>query len=190
MADDTIADDWELAFLGGAAGAYYAGAGLYFAVFRSNRANVLEPFYLTAAGVGFGGNASGFDLTQTGGPSYSAVQMVTPFSLRMLHLSAGFYVSGGVAIPGRVRGIPLNFGYSYLNAANNGRTYFTVSGPGISGGSGAGATGFIGTWYSHRLNHNSVNPVTAYVDSFRQTLDDLTASWRIGLENLERGILP
>ena len=195
---DTLASDWELAFLGGAAFAVGAGAGMYFAVFRSASAGALEPFYLTTTGAGMGGNASGFDLSHIGGPVYSSVRTVTPFSVQMLHLSAGTMVSVSLGLglkygPKQVAGIgnkakqlgqgPANYGYSSLNAARNGVTLFDTRGTGVSVGSGSGAFLFIGTWYSHLLNNDSANPATAYSSSFRQTLDDISRSWDRGFRD-------
>ena len=59
-----------------------------------------------AAGVGMGGNASGvpydtFKAAMTGKPlAFSTVTIPTPFSIRMLHTSAGLYagVSAGIAV--------------------------------------------------------------------------------------------
>jgi hypothetical protein len=178
---DTAASDWELAFLGGVAFARYGGAGQYFAVFRSRSAGALEPFYLAASGIGAGGNASGFDPRNMSGLQFSGVEVRRPFSLRQIHLSAGTLLSASIGAP---RSIPLNYGYSYLDAGRDGVTFFASRGPGPSMGSGTGVFAFMGIWYSHRLNGNSANPAQAYGESLLQSINDLLSSWERGIRDI------
>jgi hypothetical protein len=172
------ANDWELAFLGGVAFARGGGAGIYFSLLRSRAANCLEPFYLTATGVGAGGNCSGFDPNNMRNLNFSALRVITPFAAGTIHLSAGFLISGSVGALG------LNYGYTSLNAGRNGVTFFETSGTGPSMGSGSGAYAFAGLWYSHRLNNNSINPFPAYGESVRRTVEDLLREWERGIRNI------
>ena len=178
---EDVADDWQLASLIGLAGAVGGGGGMYFFAIRSQRLNSFEPMIFTAAGLGMGGNASGVPyetfrdaMTRQSVP-YSSVTIPTPFSIRMLHTSAGFYVSAGVGVP------VASYGWSYLSAGRNGVTFFTSSGLGGTIGSGTGAVAFAGTWYSYRLNGNSINPIPAYQQSLTETISD----W---LNSVDRGI--
>ncbi len=183
MTDKThqVASDWEIAFLGGTAAARGGGAGMFFSVFRSKSLDVLEPFYLTASGIGMGGNATGFDPNNMKGLNFSAVDVRTPFSVSMLHLAAGFIVSAGIGAPFK---IPANYGFARMNAGRNGAIYFEVGGTGPSVGSGTGVYAFSGVWYSHRLNNNSANPVSAYGDSFMQSVRDLFMEWDRGIRDI------
>lgn len=178
----TPAKDWEICFLGGAAFAIGGGYGMYFAVFRSKSAGALEPFYLTASGVGAGGNATGFDLSNRSGLNWSSLNVLTPFSITGLHLSAGTLISASVGIGIGKSGV--NYGYTYLDAARDGSKLFKSSGFGAGAGSGTGTTAFIGLWYSHKLNNNSVNPITAYVNSIKQDVEAIVGTIDRGIRNL------
>jgi hypothetical protein len=176
------ASDWEICFLGGAAFAVGGGAGMYFAVFRSQSVGALEPFYLTTTGIGAGGNATGFDLSNRKGLNWSPLTVVTPFSVWGLHLSAGTLISASVGKGIGKSGV--NYGYSYLNAVRDGVTLFKTGGMGASVGSGIGAVAFLGLWYSHRLNNDSVNPITAYSTSIRQQIEEIVGTIDRGIRNL------
>jgi hypothetical protein len=184
MSDElmTPAQDWEICFLGGAAFAIGVGGGMYFAVFRSKSAGALEPFYLTSSGLGAGGNATGFDLSNRSGLKWSSLNVVTPFSITGLHLSGGTLVSASIGISIGKSGI--NYGYTSLDAVRNGTTLFKSSGSGAGAGSGIGATAFVGLWYSHKLNNDSVNPITAYSDSIKQTVEKIVGTIDRGVRNL------
>jgi hypothetical protein len=150
---------------------------MFFFAIQSQRLNSLEPMIFTATGLGMGGNASGvsyetFRNAMTRRPlAFSSVNIATPFSIRMLHASSGFYVSAGVGVP------VASYGWSYLSAGRNGTTFFTSSGTGGTVGSGTGAVALAGTWYSYRLNGNSINPIPAYsqgvMDSINQWLGEV-----------------
>jgi hypothetical protein len=176
------AADWELCFLGGAAFAVGGGAGMYFAVFRSQSLNILEPFYLTTSGVGLGGNATGFDLSNRKEMNYSKVDVVTPFSIKALHLAGGSLVSASIGLPIGQSGV--NYGYTRLDAVRDGVTYFKSGGTGSSVGSGAGVTLFMGMWYSHKLNNDSANPLKAFSQSFMQSLNEIAGTLDRGVNNL------
>jgi hypothetical protein len=184
MDDDlrTPASDWEICFLGGAAFAVGGGAGLYFAVFRSKAAGALEPFYVTASGLGAGGNATGFDLSNRDGLSWTPLKVITPFAVTGLHLSAATLVSMSVGYGIGRSGV--NYGYSYLDAVRDGVKLFKSDGFGASAGSGTGAVAFVGLWYSHKLNNNSVNPATAWTESFKETIKDIVGTFDRGIRNL------
>lgn len=186
MSDDiyTTASDWEVCFVGGVGFGVGGAAGMYFSVFRSKSAGALEPFYLTTAGAGLGGNLSGFDLSQMNGMTYSPVEVVTPFSVTMLHLAGGTMVSGGVGLPGKASKTPLSFGYSRIDAARKGATLFRTSSFGPGAGSGAGGGVFAGLWYSHRLNNNSANPLSAYGDAMIEEVQDITGTITRGIRDL------
>ncbi len=180
----TPADDWELCFLGGAAFAVGGGAGLYFALFQSRTAGALEPFYLTTAGVGAGGNASSFDLSNRDGLNWTRLEVPTPFSITSLHTSAGLMLSASVGIGIGKGGV--NYGYTHLSAGRNGVTYFRTGDTGAGAGSGTGVTAFSGIWYSHKLNNNSINPVTAWKKSFGDTIDEIARTFDRGIRDLYR----
>ncbi len=184
MADDitTSASDWEICFLGGAAFAVGGGAGFYFAVFRSKSAGALEPFYLTASGVGAGGNATGFDLSNRKGLNWTPLTVLTPFSISTLHLSAGTLISASIGIGIKKSGV--NYGYSYLDAGRDGTKFFKSDGFGVSEGSGTGAVAFAGLWYSHKLNNDSINPATAWSASFKQQVLEIVGTLDRGVRNL------
>jgi hypothetical protein len=183
MADpiEDTADDWQLAALIGIAGAVGGGAGMFFFAIQSKKVNSLEPMIFTAAGVGMGGNNSGvpYDTFKNAmsGKSlpFSPVTVVTPFSIRMLHTSAGLYGGFGIGIP------VASYGWSYLDAGRNGVKFFTSSGTGATVGSGMGAVAMAGTWYSYKLNGNSINPVPAYKQSITDSITDF-------FNSIERGI--
>jgi hypothetical protein len=158
---DDAARDWELASLGGFAYARYGGAGIFGFRLRSSSLGQNEPFLFAATGVGAGGNASGFDLNNLDGLSFSALTIQTPMSVRMLHRCPGTMVSGSVGL-GRGNSAPaqlMNVGWSRLDAVREGTIFFSSSGVGVSGGSGTGAMALAGTWYSYALNGNSINPI-------------------------------
>jgi hypothetical protein len=178
----TPAQDWEICFLGGAAFAIGGGCGMYFAVFRSKSAGALEPFYLTTTGLGAGGNATGFDLSNRSGLNWSSLNVLTPFSITGLHLSGGTLVSASVGIGIGKSGI--NYGYTYLDAVQNGTRLFKSSGFGAGAGSGTGATAFVGLWYSHKLNNDSINPITAYTDSIKRDFEEIVGTIDRGIRNL------
>ncbi len=175
MADpiEDVADDWQLAALIGIAGAVGGGAGMFFFAIQSQKLNSLEPMIFTAAGVGMGGNASGvpYDtfkdaMTKKSIP-FSSVRIQTPFSIRMLHTSAGFYASAGVGYQ------VASYGWSYLDAGRNGVKFFTSSGAGGAVGSGLGAVALAGTWYSvqaQRQLHQSDPCLPEEPDGFPQRI--------------------
>ena len=186
MADpiEDVADDWQLAALIGIAGAVGGGAGMFFFAIQSQKLNSLEPMIFTAVGVGMGGNASGvpYDtfkdaMTKKTIP-FSSVTIQTPFSIRMLHTSAGFYVSAGVGYQ------VASYGWSYLDAGRNGVKFFTSSGAGGAVGSGLGAVALAGTWYSYKLNGNSINPVPAYQKSLMDSLNEFLGSVDRGIRGI------
>ncbi len=184
MADDltTMASDWEMCFLGGAAFAVGGGLGMYFVVFRSKTAGALEPFYLTASGIGAGGNATGFDLSNRKGLNWSPLTVITPFSVTSLHLSSGLMLSASVGIGVQKSGV--NYGYSYIDAGRNGVKLFKSDGFGASAGSGTGVTAFAGLWYSHKLNNDSVNPVSAWSTSIKNQFEEIVGTIDRGVRNL------
>jgi hypothetical protein len=145
---------------------------------------MLEPFYLTTAGAGLGGNLSGFDLSQMNGMTYSPLDVVTPFSIAMLHLAGGTMVSAGLGLPGKASKVPLSYGYSRIDAARTATTLFRTSSVGSGAGSGAGGGVFAGLWYSHRLNNNSANPLTAYGDALVEEVEDITGTIARGIHDL------
>jgi hypothetical protein len=42
----------------------------------------------------------------------------------------------------------------------------------------------MGIWYSFVLNGRSINPITAYIDSAKETYDDIVTTWERGFQNL------
>ena len=181
---DDVSDDWKMAALIGIAGAYGGGAGMFFFLIQSDKLGAQEPMILTASGLGLGGNASGvpydtfMDAMDKKAVSYAPLTVVTPFSVRMLHTSAGIYTSAGLGLG------PLSYGWSYLDAGRNGAKFFTSSGMGGNVGSASGAVAFAGSWYSYKLNGNSINPVPAYKKSLLDSIEDLGRSWERGFRNL------
>lgn len=179
-----VADDWQLAPLIGLAGGFVGGAGVFFFAIQSQKLNSLEPMIFCAAGVGMGGNASGvpydtFKAAMTGKPlAFSTVTIPTPFSIRMLHTSAGLYagVSAGIAVAG--------FGWSYIDAGRDGVKFFTSSGTSGTVGSGPGAVALAGMWYSYKLNGNSVNPIPAYKKGLMDSLNDFAGTIERGVKGI------
>jgi hypothetical protein len=80
--------------------------------------------------------------------------------------------------------LPINFGYTSIDAVKDGVTYFKSSGTGASIGSSYGVFTFIGTWYSYRLNNNSINPIPAYYESLKETVEDFGRKIVEGIENI------
>ncbi len=186
MADpiEDVADDWQLASLIAIAGGLGGAAGMFFFAIQSRKLNSLEPMIFTAAGVGMGGNASGVpydtfrNAMQRQSLVFSNLRVLTPFSIRMLHASAGTYVGGSVGVP------VANYGWSRLDAGRNGATFFTSSGWGGSVGSGTGAVALAGTWYSFKLNGNSINPIPAYGSGLAGALESFWGEMDRGIRNL------
>jgi len=171
-------DDWELASIGGIAGATYGGAGMFAFMLRSANLQITEKFTFCACGIGMGGNASGFSPDLIKGISFSPVNAAAPFALRQVHLSSGKLASSAVGVG------PASYGKMGIDSVRSGTTYFTYFSTGASVGSGAGAFVFVGMWYSFTLNNNSVNPIPAYIDGARQTFEDIASSWSRGFQNL------
>jgi hypothetical protein len=109
---------------------------------------------------------------------FSSVRIQTPFSIRMLHTSAGFYASAGVGYQ------VASYGWSYLDAGRNGVKFFTSSGAGGAVGSGLGAVALAGTWYSYKLNGNSINPIPAYQKSLMDSLNEFVGSVDRGIRSI------
>jgi hypothetical protein len=179
-----VADDWKLASLVGLAGARGGGAAMLFFAIKSDRLNSLEPMVFCASGLGMGGNASGVsyetfsNAMQRGSLAFSDISVVTPFSIRMLHTSAGLYGSAGLGIP------VANFGWSYLDAGRDGVKFFTSSGAGAAVGSGTGALAMAGIWYSYKLNGNSINPIPAYQKSLMDSIEQFIGEMDRGIRNI------
>lgn len=171
-------DDWELAFVGGLAVAEFAGAGMFGFFLRSAALGVTEKMTFSAVGIGMGGNASGFSTDLAKGLPFDKLNCLTPFSIRMVHLSGGTMLSSAVGAS------KLSYGKIGIDAVRSGVKYFTYFSTGASVGSGAGAFAFVGTWHSFVLNNNSINPITAYYDSAKQSLEDIANSWERGFQNL------
>jgi hypothetical protein len=177
-----MTDDWEVALIGGVAAARGGGAGMFFSAFRSPRLGVEEVFYLTASGLGLGGNASGVDPMSLKEVQFGKAEVSRPFSVGMLHLSAGCIVSAGVGFPG---GWSANTGFARINAGREGVKLFEFgTGFGQSLGSGTGVIAFAGMWFSHRLNNNSANPATAYADGIMKTIHDIAMKIDRGIRDI------
>lgn len=179
---DKVADDWEMAFIGAVAGARTAGAGMFFTAFRSPKLGVKEVFYLTASGLGMGGNASGADPESVKELQFSKIDVRQPFSVRMIHLAAGLIVSAGIGLP---MAVSANVGFARVNAGREGTIFFEHgTGFGASLGSGTGVIAFAGIWYSHRLNNNSANPLSAYGDGFMRMVREFSMKMERGIRDI------
>jgi hypothetical protein len=172
------ADDWKICAVGGLAGATYGGGGIFGFFLRSEQLAITEKMTFCAVGVGMGGNACGFSTDLLKGLSFDPVIADAPFSLRQVHLSSGKMLSSAVGVS------KLSYGKIGIDSVRNGTKFFTYFSEGSSVGSGAGAFVFVGVWYSFVLNNNSINPITAYYDSAKQTVEDLANTWERGFQNL------
>ena len=171
-------DDWQIAAVGGLAVATYGGAGIFGFFLRSDKLDNTEKMTFCAAGIGMGGNASGFSSDLAKGLSFDPVIADAAFSLRQVHLSAGKMLSSSVGVS------KLSYGKIGIDSVKNGVKFFNYFSPGASVSSGAGAFAFMGVWYSFVLNNNSVNPITAYYNSAKKSLEDLANTWERGFQNL------
>ncbi len=182
-----VADDWKLASIIGLAGARGGGGAMLFFAIQSRRLNALEPMVFCAAGLGMGGNASGVsydtftDAMKKKSLAFSDLAIQTPFSIRSLHTSAGLYTGASIGVP------VANLGWSYINAGQNGVTYFSSSGAGASLGSGTGGYAMAGIWYSYKLNGNSINPIPAYKKSMMDSIEGFFGEMDRGIRNIYRG---
>ena len=183
-----IADDWEIALIGGAGFGRGGAASIYMAIFQSKKAGVTEPFYFAGTGVGIGGNLSGFDPNLMKEVSFSGVNVVTPFSAVALHQSAGLLASAAIDLTfgkaGKALAGRAGYGIARVNAGRDGTTYFEHTPAGVSLGSGNGVNFLAGIWYSHKLNAGSPNPVPSYLESARKSVTTLLDSWVNGIEQL------
>jgi hypothetical protein len=171
-------DDWTIASVGGLAGAEFGGAGIFGFFLRSEKLSITEKMTFCAVGIGMGGNACGFSTDLATGLSFDPVIAAAPFSIRQVHLSGGKMLSSAVGVS------KVSYGKIGIDSVRNGVKFFTYFSTGSSVGSGAGAFAFVGVWYSFVLNNNSVNPITAYYNSAKQTYEDIANSWERGFQNL------
>jgi hypothetical protein len=175
---DEPSDDWTIASVGGLAGAEWGGGGIFGFFLRSDKLDLTEKMTFAGTGIGYGGNASGFSTDLVTGLSFEPVTVHMPFSIRMVHLSVGKMLSTAAGVS------KVSYGMSGIDSGKSGLKFFTYFSCGSSVGSGAGAFAFMGIWYSFVLNGRSINPITAYIDSAKETYDDIVTTWERGFQNL------
>lgn len=175
----TASDDWELASLGGLAGAAGPAGGFFLFVLRSKKLDVTEPLSFSGVGMGLGGSQCGFSDDDFEGLVFSQTDVGAPFSISQIHQCAGRLTSASIGPAGK---LPINFGWTWVSAFPfqiSTSYYFKVSpdpsDPSTTVGSGGGAYVVLGAWCSFTLNNNSLNPAQSIVDFLKGIPADIKA---------------